>query len=589
MATRRSLLAATGLFVTGTSMDRARAATPSAAAPGATCTGPCYGTTAAERAAGVTPTNFSVRPQIAMPQRYGAAGNGSIDDLQALRLTAAVNQGQTVDGGGLTYLVNGGPPPNAQVPPGPQYHNIQFLSPQTVNPVDNWNNVAIGIGALVNNQFIPEQFSSDYPYPQTNWAAGNHNVAIGGFALSNNTTGRRNTAIGSRTMMRSTSAYYNTTVGSHSMQVLTTGLQNSAFGVQAAGSLTSGSNNTLLGCTAGNGVTVGSGNTVVGYTSLVAESGGSYNTVVGTNAALSQQGVSETCAFGYLALESNLTGSQCNAFGAQALSSNRTGDRNNAFGWNALRLAVGSSNTAMGDEVGFSLTTGAGFTAVGCQAGWSMRTNHNGTFLGYQAGLRATGAENTLIGSASGASLGSGANCTGVGYGCDFAAGADNQTSLGNGAVCTDANQVTLGNPSVNTLRCAAAAITSVSDARDKTDIGDLPVGLELINALKPRRFTWNKRDGSRVGVVDSGFIAQELDSAQLGVAATWLGLVDHTNPERLETTPAKLIPPLVRAVQQLATRVEALEAELAKVRAPGDFASNTVHWGNQTGAVGPL
>jgi hypothetical protein len=261
MTTRRNLLAAVGLFAADTATERAQgnAAQPALTTTGATCTGPCYGTTAAESAAGVTPTNFSVRPQIAMPQRYGAAGNGSINDLQPFRATAAVNQGQAVDGGGLTYLVNGGPLPNAQVPPGPQYHNIQFISPQTVNPVDDWNNVAIGIGALVNNQFIPEQFSSDYPYPQTNWAAGNHNVAIGGFALGNNTTGRRNTAIGSRTMTRSTTAYYNTTMGSHSMQVLTTGLQNSAFGVQAAGSLTSGSNNTLLGCTAGNGVTVGSG------------------------------------------------------------------------------------------------------------------------------------------------------------------------------------------------------------------------------------------------------------------------------------------------------------------------------------------
>jgi hypothetical protein len=80
----------------------------------------------------------------------------------------------------------------------------------------------------------------------------------------------------------------------------------------------------------------------------------------------------------------------------------------------------------------------------------------------------------------------------------------------------------------------------------------------------------------------------QELHSAQIGLDAMWLGLVDHTNPERLETTPAKLIPPLVRAVQQLAMRVEALEAELARARTPGDFSSNTGHWRQPDGSSPP-
>ena len=44
----------------------------------------------------------------------------------------------------------------------------------------------------------------------------------------------------------------------------------------------------------------------------------------------------------------------------------------------------------------------------------------------------------------------------------------------------TASNEITSGNSNVTELRCADTTISSLSDARDKTDIIDLPWGLNL-------------------------------------------------------------------------------------------------------------
>jgi hypothetical protein len=68
-------------------------------------------------------------------------------------------------------------------------------------------------------------------------------------------------------------------------------------------------------------------------------------------------------------------------------------------------------------------------------------------------------------------------------------------------------------------------------------------------------------RDGAKVGVKEAGFIAQELleVTERYGVK-DWLPLVLESNPEKLEATPGKLVPVLVKAIQELANKVDALE-----------------------------
>jgi len=222
------------------------------------------------------------------------------------------------------------------------------------------------------------------------------------------------------------------------------------------------------------------------------------------------------------------------ALGSAALQNEATGGSIVAIGPSALASSNGASfNTAIGGGALNALTTGAGNTAVGYLAGWSdVTTGSYNTFLGYQSG-------NGL-----GARTGS------------------NNTAIGKEAKPSNlfvSNEITLGNSSITALRCQVTSITSLSDARDKMDVTPLTTGLSTVMQLNPVRFTWNMRDGGKVGIKDAGFIAQELQT----VDDDWLRLVYAENPEKLEASYGRLIPVLVKAIQELKQEVDDLRAQL--------------------------
>lgn len=165
----------------------------------------------------------------------------------------------------------------------------------------------------------------------------------------------------------------------------------------------------------------------------------------------------------------------------------------------------------------------------------SDSTGENNTALGYQAGNTiTTGSNNTALGNAAAASS------------------------------ATVSNEVTLGNSSVTTLRCQVA-LTVLSDERDKKDIEDVPIGMDFINALRPVKFTWARRDGTKEGIQEAGFIAQELDAVQQAFGAEdYMRLVYKSNPEKLEATPANLLPIMVKAIQELSAQNAELSARIS-------------------------
>ena len=125
-------------------------------------------------------------------------------------------------------------------------------------------------------------------------------------------------------------------------------------------------------------------------------------------------------------------------------------------------------------------------------------------------------------------------------------------------------SEVTLGNSSVQALRCQVQTISALSDRRDKKDIEELPVGLEFINDLKPVKFVWNMRDGAKKGIQEIGFIAQDLDESQINAdAEDYLNLVLKNNPDKLGASYGKLVPILVKAVQELSAEVNHLKEKL--------------------------
>ena len=191
-------------------------------------------------------------------------------------------------------------------------------------------------------------------------------------------------------------------------------------------------------------------------------------------------------------------------------------------------------------------------TTLGCNAGAAITaTTCCLTAVGKNALCLATGNNNTAIGMNAGCTLTTGANNTLIGF---------------NAAptTATVSNEITLGNSSIGTIRAQVTTITSLSDGRDKKFIRDIPIGLDFINNLRPIEFKWNMRDGGKVDEVDTGFIAQDLQEIQEELGYTLPGLVYEANPDRLEAGYGKLLPVLVKAIQELSEKNDALEARIA-------------------------
>jgi len=106
-------------------------------------------------------------------------------------------------------------------------------------------------------------------------------------------------------------------------------------------------------------------------------------------------------------------------------------------------------------------------------------------------------------------------------------------------------------------------SITALSDARDKTDISNVSYGLNFLKQVRPVTFTWNMRDGAKVGQKETGFIAQELkelvDNSLLKDYLDGL-VISNEDGSRLEAAPNKLFPLVIKAIQELDSRLTALE-----------------------------
>ena len=281
---------------------------------------------------------------------------------------------------------------------------------------------------------------------------------------------------------------------------------------QAAGyNITSGSSNVCIGYNAGNTITTGA------YNIMIANSGGFSSGAIKTGAY--NIGIGIRCFY---------------------QNSDATCQDNVAIGKYSQYKNVGLRNTSIGTEAleGNSDTTSEHHddcTAVGNQA----------------LEIVTTGDNNTGLGSLAGNSITTGSNLTCVGYDSDASS-------------ATATNEITLGNNQVSTLRCNTQTISTLSDKRDKKNIEDIDIGLSFINDLRPVNFTWDRRDGSMNEVKSQGFIAQEVDEAQLKHnCEDHLQAVMKENTDKLEMSYGKFVPALVKALQELSAKNDALEARI--------------------------
>ena len=397
--------------------------------------------------------------------------------------------------------------------------NINGLSDALTN--SNSSTIGLGNQALVSDDGSANNNIALGGSSLTNTTSGSYNTAIGSGSGTSNSTGEHNTFLGANSGQLGTlTGSFNTAIGSTSLRKiqgaasdnigcgywsgynLTTGLRNIILGREAMYTATTASGNVAIGRNAGNSLTTASSNVIIGqyagYNATVEDS----SVFIGNQAG---RGTGGTTSYGY-----NV------AIGKESLYSH-----NGVYG-----------NVAIGPEAGKQVTTGNSNTTIGYLAGSAVTTGQNNSFLGLQSGDNLTTGSNNII-------LGNGSDASSVGV----------------------SNEITLGNSSISTLRCQVQTISSLSDRRDKKDIEELPLGIDFINTLKPVKFTWNMRDGAKVGEQEAGFIAQDLDKAQIDAdAEDYLSLVLKNNPEKLEASYGKLVPVLVKAVQELSAEVATLK-----------------------------
>lgn len=201
-----------------------------------------------------------------------------------------------------------------------------------------------------------------------------------------------------------------------------------------------------------------------------------------------------------------------------------------------------SRNCGFGQLALTALTTGYNNVGLGSGALSTNTIGANNTAIGYNAlKLRVDGSDNINY-----------SNCVG----------------LGNDARVSASNQVQLGNSTTTTY--AYGAVQNRSDARDKTDIRDTLLGLEFICALRPVDFKWDYREdyeGTKNGSkkrnrYHHGLIAQEVAQTIDEMALDFGGYQDHSlngGDDVKSIGYSELIAPLIKAIQELKARIDAL------------------------------
>ena len=244
-----------------------------------------------------------------------------------------------------------------------------------------------------------------------------------------------------------------------------------------------------------------------------------------------------------------------------------TGENNTALGANTLQNnTTGHTNIAVGKSALYKNTTGYRNMCVGYMALFDNTSGYSNTAIGDCAlGSNTTGRYNSALGTSSLGANTTYSYCTGVGH----------------SAQVTGSNQVQLGSSSDTVY--AQKALVVRSDARDKLDIEDSPLGLDFIMKLRPRKYRMNSReayfeqgkerdftatnDGSKAGKRPHyGLVAQEVKEVMNDLGVDFAGYLDSKidgGEDVLSLGYAEFIAPMIKAIQQQQHMIEQLQKEI--------------------------
>lgn len=389
--------------------------------------------------------------------------------------------------------------------------------------------------------------------------SGDNNIAIGFEAVDALTTGGNNVGIGYKALSASNGSW-SVAVGSEALKSEATSGSNVAVGGLSMMTSNGASNNVAVGKQTGYLLTTGD-----------------YNVFVGSNCAFNQTTASNNVGVGYTALYSCTTGSELVGVGPKALYNATTATSCIAIGDRAFETLVDAPyNVAIGYKSGQNFETGASnegsCTFVGDSSGRSVTSGKQNTMIGAFAGhvttATTTGYRNTVVGA--------NAHCNSATGNKEIVMGFAT-TGIGNG-------YTTLGSDTARTYNQQGSATwTGTSDERLKENISNLSNSLGFINDLRPVTFNWKTlgsvdsslpvyREGSseRYQQVNgelprAGFIAQEVKTVIDNHSEIPNGQkIWHQAPDGIQgTAEGELIPYLVKAIQELSAKNDALEARI--------------------------
>ena len=260
-----------------------------------------------------------------------------------------------------------------------------------------------------------------------------------------------------------------------------------------------------------------------------------------------------------------------------------------------MKAFVNTNGFAGGENSETSTGGAVGELAVsvsGCAVGYMSETSSGGA-CGAGATSTTGGAVGVNATCTSGAAVGIGTTATdGVAIGAGATANGDNRNAIGQGSSCTTDNEIRLGKAGTITKLSDGSTVTS--DQRDKTDIEDAKLGLDLIKKLRVRRFHGNPRElyfareesgkvienngipsfdeeAHKKAVLKGkrwkhGFVAQEVLEAvdSIEFAAVKHTLVNYPDGwDEMTIDYGQFISVLVKAVQELSKQVEELKAKI--------------------------
>ena len=399
-------------------------------------------------------------------------------------------------------------------------------------------------------------------------SGGNYNICVGDEAGTAITTGDGNVAIGFEALTTEDTQGHSVAIGYRALKMQNSSAtsENTAVGYEAGAALTTGVESVFVGYEAGTSLTVGTNNVLIGGEAGKTMVGDNNNTAVG---------------WGALKLQTNGTSTATNntAVGYSAGSAVTTGVKNVFMGLGAgAGCTTGDDNICIGRDAGKGTDDADYNTAVG---GRNQEGNNNGqnTTMGFGAGLSLTGTQNTFMGINASGEATSGSNNLSLGKDAG-------RTGSPGGALGTGSNIIQLGDDLISACHIQTDW-TVASDQRDKTDFTALDVGLDFVNALKPVTYKWDKRskyidkgdptvdldkvtaDGThKEDWLDIGFKAQEVEALE---KAAGYKIADKTNLTTSITNDgkqygiqyAKFVPILVKALQELSAKNDALEARI--------------------------